>query len=294
MSSDYIPRLRAELLRAGARGRTRRRVSVALRPVVAVGAIAALVAALLIFLPGPASDERPADSGTTVRLGYLVSPAEADHAAVILRERLEAAGIRPAQVIPAGGRIDVVVPATARDALPALVQPGRLAIYDWEASVIGGTDPVSSSAAHARAASASVGLAVRTETDSEKWFALAGRPPIGNADVAGAHVATDPTTGDPVVIVSLTAEGRRTFGVITRKLAQRGADQALGGDPLETSQHLAIAVDDRIAALPYVNWRVNPDGIDGAAGVQLPAPESARLLAAMLSAGPLPELTPDP
>ncbi len=292
MSSDYIPRLREELLRAGARGRTRRRVSLPVRPVITVGAVVALVAAVLVLMPGPSNDERPATS--TVRLGYLVDPAKADIAAAMLRARLDAAGIRPAQVTPGQGAIDVVVPTTARAMMPALTQPGWLGIYDFEGSVIGGVDPVSFSKARARVASSGDAIAVRSETEPKKWFALSGRPPIVNDYVVGARVAADPSTREPVVLLSLDPEAQREFGVLTRKVARRGADQALGGDPLQTSQHLAIVVDDRIVSMPYVNWRENPDGIDGAAGVQLAGgltPTSAKVLAAVLSAGPLPRLT---
>jgi preprotein translocase subunit SecD len=263
-----------------------------LRPAVAFAAVAALAAAVLILLPGPANDERPADRGASVRLEYRSDAAAA--AVPILRSRLAAAGIAPADVSASADRVDLVVGAAARETLPALLQPGRLALYDWEASVIGGLEPVSGAEARARAARHPGAVAVRSETEPGRWFALAGTPPITNADVAGARAGTDPTTGEPVVIVSLTAEGRRTFGVLTRKLAQRGADEAFGGDPLQTSQHLAIVVDDRIASVPYINWQENPDGVDGAGGVQISGgltADSARELAAVLSAGPLPQLT---
>ena len=62
-------------------------------------------------------------------------------------------------------------------------------------------------------------------------------------------------------------------------------------DPLQSSQHLALVLDDRLVSTPYVNWREAPDGIDGADGAflsALPSLEQAKLDAALLSAGPLP------
>jgi SecD/SecF fusion protein len=97
--------------------------------------------------------------------------------------------------------------------------------------------------------------------------------------------------GGPIVALEFTPSGQQAFTTLTRELAQRGAEQGEPGDPLRTSQHLAIVLDDRIVSTPFVNWREAPDGIDGSRGAQmsgLPTPEQAKLTAALLSAGPLP------
>ena len=116
-------------------------------------------------------------------------------------------------------------------------------------------------------------------------------PALTNTDVASARADKDPTTGAPVVEVDLTPAGRRAFTTLTRALAERGADQSQGGDPLQSSQHLALVLDDRIISTPFINWREVPDGIDGAEGAYLSGlltPEQARLTAALLNAGPTP------
>jgi len=62
MSSDYISRLHAELLRAGATepaARRRARAVRGLRPPAAAAVVAALVAALVLTLPGLRHDEQP-------------------------------------------------------------------------------------------------------------------------------------------------------------------------------------------------------------------------------------------
>jgi SecD/SecF fusion protein len=62
-------------------------------------------------------------------------------------------------------------------------------------------------------------------------------------------------------------------------------------DPLAGLQHLAIVVDDQIVSVPYINFHISPDGIDGAEGTQIAGdltPETARELAAILNSGPLP------
>ncbi len=74
MSSDYIPRLRSELLRAGASTQPRwRRVHVTrrLRPLAVAAAVALVAAAIVLALPGERSDEAPV-------LSYRVASGAAD------------------------------------------------------------------------------------------------------------------------------------------------------------------------------------------------------------------------
>ena len=79
MSSDYISRLRAELLRAGAAEQAPRRRARAvrrLRPVAAAAAVALVVATVVLTLPGERRDEIPAqDRATRSRSPIACRPA---------------------------------------------------------------------------------------------------------------------------------------------------------------------------------------------------------------------------
>jgi hypothetical protein len=200
-------------------------------------------------------------------------------------------------VTPGAGTLTITGELTRAD-LTALTAPGRLAVYDWERSVLGADgrphpadDGVTGgpgagtaaglSEAEARERAAKVPGAQVVQAQNG-WFALAGDPSLSNADLARAHVA-----GGPSVALGLTAPGRRAFRTLTRELAHRGADQALSGDPLQSSQHLAIVLDDRLLSTPYVNWREAPDGLDPAAGLQISGLADPDLTAALLTAGPL-------
>ena len=195
--------------------------------------------------------------------------------------------------------------------MAALVRSGRLAIYDWERSVLGprgtpaprdetvtgGPDAGRSAAttksvAEARAARAPDGRAVRALSAApDGWFALGGPPALTNADIQGARPDVDPATQEPIVALHLTADGRKAFTALTRDLARRGnANAVRPAAGIEAAQHFAIVIDDRIVAVPFIDFRQTPDGIDGAAGMQIQGgltPETARQLAALLSAGPL-------
>jgi preprotein translocase subunit SecD len=310
MSSDYISRLRAELLRAGAVGRARRRRARAvrrLRPLAAAAAVGLLVATVVLTLPDARRDEIPAQgSGEAVALTYRVQTGGATQAAQILRERLNAAGIT-AEVTAGDRTLTITAPDAARADVTGLTAPGRLAIYDWERSVLGPDgrpapiDPAVTGGQDAGRAAALTEAEARSRADTSPgaravqadrgWFALAGDPALTNADVASARADEDPAGGGASVALDLTPPGQQAFTTLTRELAQRGAELARSGDPLRTSQHLALVLDDRIVSTPFINWREVPDGIDGADGAYmsgLPTPEQARLTAALLSAGPLP------
>ena len=127
---------------------------------------------------------------------------------------------------------------------------------------------------------------------SDGWFALGGTPALTNADIKQLRGDVfDATTGDPVVAIDLTADGGKKFTELTRRIAERGAAKATPGSGLEAAQHFAIVVDDRIVSVPFIDFRQEPEGIDGATGVQISGgltPKTARQLAALLSAGPLP------
>ena len=64
--------------------------------------------------------------------------------------------------------------------------------------------------------------------------------------------------------------GREAFAETTREIAQRGADNAVinGGvqNPINASHHFAVRLDNELITTPYINFRENPDGIDGSQG----------------------------
>jgi len=305
MSSDYIPRLRQELLRAGATKPSRwASTQRALRPLAAAAAVALVVVAVVLAFPR--GDESPSDN---VTLSYRSEPAASSSTARILRERLAVAGVRDAGVfVTAGGSVTISVPASAQADVAPLVAAGRFAIYDWERSVLGprgnsapgnvnltgGQDAgraaaTTRSVAAARAARAPGGLVVRA-LGSDGWFALGGRPGLTNADIASAQPDVDPNTKEPIVVLELTADGQKAFSSLTRRVAHRGAASATPASGVEAAQHFGIVIDGRIVSVPFIDFRQAPDGIDGATGVQISGgltPETAQQLAALLSAGPL-------
>ena len=94
---------------------------------------------------------------------------------------------------------------------------------------------------------------------------------------------------------SATRAARRS-PTTTRAIAQRGADNAAlnGGlqNPIGASHHFAIRLDNELISTPYINFRENPDGIDGSHGAadlrRLHDHRRAQDLARLLKIGALP------
>jgi SecD/SecF fusion protein len=126
----------------------------------------------------------------------------------------------------------------------------------------------------------------------DRWWVIQDNPALSGTDITNPEQNYDQQSGNsPIVTFSFTDKGRAAFQKITREIAQRGSDNALTQDPIATSQHFAIVLDNELVSAPYINWRENPDGIDGSTGAQISGGftiQSAQDLAKILKIGALP------
>jgi SecD/SecF fusion protein len=271
--SDYIERLRGELLRAEAAQRRRVRVGPVLRPLAAVAVAAAVIAVVVTAWPSRTDEREVTGTTVTYRVGHL-----GESIARTMRARLHAYGVPEARVEVSGETMSISAPV---DVAP-LTRGGNLNLFDFEATRIGGPEPVTLEQAQARN-----GIPVRTE-DGKGYYALRDQVALGSRDVKSAFASQDPMTGAPSVVVELTPDGQQRFHELTRAIARRGADE-------RELQHLAIVIDGQVISLASIDWRQAPDGIEGAGfGISRPmTPEQAKQLAAILSGGAIPiELKP--
>jgi preprotein translocase subunit SecD len=159
-------------------------------------------------------------------------------------------------MLRAGLALILVLAATAC----AREHKSELAIYDWEAqrgtaSQHGARD-----------------LTCQPEAcpdPTAKTVYVFGAPKLGGDDLDRKTVRADvdPQTGQPVVIAQLTRHGQERFEAFTLKLARRGAE-------LGKPQHFLLVVDREVYASPYIDYRVNPDGITDDNGLQFDGPAS--------------------
>ena len=130
----------------------------------------------------------------------------------------------------------------------------------------------------------------------DNWWVLKDNPVLGGAEIRNPEQGfQDGSGGPPNVTMEFSDKGRKAFGDTTREIAQRGADNAAlnGGlqDPISASHHFAIRLDNELISTPYINFRENPDGIDGSQGAEISGGftiQTAQDLARLLKIGALP------
>jgi hypothetical protein len=178
---------------------------------------------------------------------------------------------------------------------------GRVAVYDWERSVIGpdgrsladeqrdgAPAPLSEpagdarhglSAREAKAIASLAGPGARTVAAlpsaskrphaSARYYVLRGEPALTGADITGA-VADSGSSGEPAVTYTLSPDGQQRLHALTRALSERGQRLVRPNAPPATAaQHMAIVVDGRLLAVSTIDPTASPDGIDGAQGVTI-------------------------
>jgi SecD/SecF fusion protein len=107
--------------------------------------------------------------------------------------------------------------------------------------------------------------------------------------LSGTRQDFDPNSGEAIVLMQFTKDGREKFGDITRDLAQRGRFKSSGGQ--EQLQHFAIVLDNEIRSWPSIDFNENPNGISGSNGAQITGMagiSEAKDLAIVLQTGALP------
>jgi SecD/SecF fusion protein len=126
----------------------------------------------------------------------------------------------------------------------------------------------------------------------DAWWVIKDNPALSGTDIKKPEQNFDQNGGGPIVTMEFTDKGKKEFHDTTRAIAQRGSDNAFGSaNPIDSSHHFAIVLDDELVSTPYINWRENPDGIDGETGAQISGGftvTTAQDLAKFLKIGALP------
>src|SRR3954449_8615145 len=127
----------------------------------------------------------------------------------------------------------------------------------------------------------------------DSWWVMQDRPALSGTDIKNPEQNFDQQAGNqPIVTFDFTGKGRKAFHDITRRIAERGADNAPPGASADNaSQHFGIVLDNDVVSAPFINYRENPDGIDGSTGAQISGGftiQSAQDLAKTLKIGALP------
>jgi SecD/SecF fusion protein len=126
----------------------------------------------------------------------------------------------------------------------------------------------------------------------DRYFVVRDNPELRGTDIKDPRQEPDPTTNEPIVTFRFTDKGREAFQEVTRRLAERGQTRQIPGQPVESSfQTFAIVLDRELVSRPFIDYRENPDGIDGRTGAQISGGftlQEAQDLADVLKTGALP------
>ena len=126
----------------------------------------------------------------------------------------------------------------------------------------------------------------------ERYFVVRDNPELRGTDIKDPRQESDPATNEPIVTFRFTDRGRKNFQEVTRRLAERGQTAQVPGQPVESSfQTFAIVLDRELVSRPFIDYRENPDGIDGRTGAQISGGfklQEAQDLADVLKTGALP------
>ena len=131
----------------------------------------------------------------------------------------------------------------------------------------------------------------------QRFYVLNDAPALSGRELTNIKQDVNPQSKQPNITFNFTSKGRTAWHDVTRTIAQRGQQLQVPGEtsppgqPPSSSQHFAAVLDGQLITVPYIDFKENPDGIDGANGAEIAGSftvQSAQDLARELQTGALP------
>jgi SecD/SecF fusion protein len=124
---------------------------------------------------------------------------------------------------------------------------------------------------------------------SAQFYVLKDNVALRGSDITNPQQSTDPNTGSPDVTFGFSGKGKSEFQNVTAQIARRG--DLVSGLGQTLRQHFAVALDNQLITVPYIDFKQYPDGINGDNGADISGSftiTSAQDLANELRLGALP------
>ena len=121
-----------------------------------------------------------------------------------------------------------------------------------------------------------------------QYFVLRDNVALFGNEISNPQQSTD-QAGQPDVTFGFTGQGGSAFQSVTAQIARRGDLVSGFGQALD--QHFAVALDTQLITVPYIDFKINPDGIPGDNGADIQGGftiNTAQQLAQQLRLGALP------
>ena len=122
-----------------------------------------------------------------------------------------------------------------------------------------------------------------------QFFVLKDDVALRSSDITNPQQITDSNSGIPDITFGFSSKGKSEFQKVTAQIARRGALVSGLGQTL--NQHFAVALDNQLITVPYIDYKQYPDGINGDNGADISGSftiASAQDLANELRLGALP------
>jgi SecD/SecF fusion protein len=124
------------------------------------------------------------------------------------------------------------------------------------------------------------------------WYVLRDDAALSGRQIAQVSQGAERSTGGPTVQAQLTPGGKEAWHTFTARIARRGQALVRPGQPVQdVAQHFAIALDNQLLIVPFINPQISPNGIDARSGIQIAGGLSraqAKVLVGLLRSGALP------
>ena len=102
---------------------------------------------------------------------------------------------------------------------------------------------------------------------SAQFFVLKDNAALRGSDITNPQQSTDPNTRQPDVTFGFSNEGKSEFQNVTANIAHRG--DLVSGLGQTLNQHFAVALDNQLITVPFIDFKQYPDGINGDNGADI-------------------------
>jgi SecD/SecF fusion protein len=122
-----------------------------------------------------------------------------------------------------------------------------------------------------------------------QFYVLKDNIALRGSNITNPQRSTDPNTGTSNITFGFSSKGKTEFQNVTAAIARRG--DLVSGPGQSLDQHFAVALNDQLITVPYIDYKQYPDGINGDNGGDISGSfttTSAQDLASELRLGAIP------
>jgi SecD/SecF fusion protein len=126
-------------------------------------------------------------------------------------------------------------------------------------------------------------------SSAAQFYVLKDNIALRGSDITNPQQSSDPNTSQPDVTFGFGSKGKKAFQDTTAEIARRGS--LVSGLGQSLNQHFAVALDNELITVPFIDYKQYPDGINGDNGADISGSftvSSAQDLANELRLGALP------